>query len=94
MEALQPLKQLIHFASFTSLRFRPSPSFFIVRCCSSSSTVELTGRAGGGGGNNRNRRSSSGNSTSTSDKEAIRAGSFAILRLEHVQWTASVFAFR
>ncbi|KAF3643040.1 Lysine--tRNA ligase [Capsicum annuum] len=73
MEALQPLKQLIHFASFTSLRFRPSPSFFIVRCCSSSSTVELTGRAGGGGGNNRNRRSSSGNSTSTSDKEAIRA---------------------
>ncbi|PHU08988.1 Lysine--tRNA ligase [Capsicum chinense] len=73
MEALQPLKQLIHFASFTSLRFLPSPSFFIVRCCSSSSTVELTGRAGGGGGNNRNRRSSSGNSTSTSDKEAIRA---------------------
>ncbi|KAM3327595.1 lysine-tRNA ligase, chloroplastic/mitochondrial [Capsicum galapagoense] len=73
MEALQPLKQLIHFASFTSLRFRPSPSFFIVRCCSSSSTVELTGRAGGGGGNNRKRRSSSGNSTSTSDKEAIRA---------------------
>ncbi|XP_055819071.1 lysine--tRNA ligase, chloroplastic/mitochondrial [Solanum dulcamara] len=69
MEALQPLKQLIHFASFTSLRFRPSSSFFIVRCCSST-TAELTGRAGGGG---RNRRSSSGTSTSTSDKEAIRA---------------------
>lgn len=67
MEALQPLKQLIHF---TSLRFRPSSSsFFIVRCCSST-TTEVTGRAAGGG---RNRRSSSGTSTSTSDKEAIRA---------------------
>ena len=68
MEALQPLKQLIHF---TSLRFRPSSSsFFIVRCCSST-TTEVTGRAAGGGG--RNRRSSSGTSTSTSDTEAIRA---------------------
>nr|XP_016479103.1 PREDICTED: lysine--tRNA ligase, chloroplastic/mitochondrial-like [Nicotiana tabacum] len=75
MEALQPLKQLIHFASFRSHRFRPSSPFFIVRCCSSSSssssaatTAAVAGRAGG-----RNRRSNSGTSTSTSDKEAIRA---------------------
>ncbi|CAN4087809.1 unnamed protein product [Withania somnifera] len=73
MEALQPLKQLIHFASFRSLRFRPCSSFFNVRCCSSSSAAtaaDVTGRAAG---RNRNRRSSSGTSTSTSDKETIRA---------------------
>ncbi|XP_059296626.1 lysine--tRNA ligase, chloroplastic/mitochondrial [Lycium ferocissimum] len=56
MEGLQPLKQLIHFASF---KFRPPLSyntpFFIVRCCSSTRV---------------NRNSTS---TSTSDKEAIRA---------------------
>ncbi|KAK4345566.1 hypothetical protein RND71_035742 [Anisodus tanguticus] len=66
MEALQqPLKQLIHFASF---RYRPSSytPFFIVRCCSSTTRAAATGRSG------RPNKSTS-TSTSTSDKEAIRA---------------------
>ncbi|XP_060176499.1 lysine--tRNA ligase, chloroplastic/mitochondrial isoform X3 [Lycium barbarum] len=58
MEGLQPLKQLIHFASFKFGPLSYNRRFLIVRCCSSTRV---------------NRRSGHSTSTSTSDKEAIRA---------------------
>ncbi|CAH9070961.1 unnamed protein product [Cuscuta europaea] len=81
MEALQPFKNLIHFASLRSSRAiqtRNPSCCFIVRCCSSPSgvpTSTVRDRAASS-----NRRYSSNPNPSTSDKEAIRS-----IRIKKVQ---------
>lgn len=72
MEALQPFKHLINFASLRSSRaiqIRTPFSRFTVRCCSSSSSAAATSVVAA----SPNRLSSSNPNPSTSDREAIRS---------------------
>ncbi|VFR00807.1 unnamed protein product [Cuscuta campestris] len=73
MEALQPFKHLVHFASLRSgraIQIRSPSSRFIVRCCSSSSAAASSAALGSAASPN---RLSSPNPNSTSDREAIRS---------------------